>query len=76
MGKRQVRIFRKDLDKHLSELLRQPTVQVVLRSKVVMHGILRTLGEGKLQLEDFRFGKHNFTADQVEEIIYDLESPY
>ena len=76
MGKRQIRIFRNDLEQHLPELLQQASVQVVLRSKVVFHGVLTSLGESKLQLEDFRFGKHAFLPDEVEEIIYDLEAPY
>lgn len=76
MGKRQVRIFRKDLEKHLSELLQQPTVQVVLRSKVVMHGALSALGQEKLQLIDCRFGKHVFVPEQVEMVIYDIEAPH
>ncbi|MBC5993583.1 hypothetical protein [Pontibacter cellulosilyticus] len=76
MGKRQVRIFRKDLEKHLPELVQQPAVQVVLRSKVVLAGSLSSINSGKLQLKDFRFNKHEFLPEEVEEIIYDIEAPY
>ena len=76
MGKRQVRIFKEDLEKKLPELLQQPVVQVVLSTKVVLTGTLSDKGEGILQLKDFRAGKHNFTTGQVEEIIYDIEAAY
>ena len=76
MGKRQVRIFRKDLEKHLPELLQQPAVQVVLRNKAVLAGSLSSIKSDKLQLKDFRFNKHDFSLDEVEEIIYDIEAPY
>ncbi|MFD2248237.1 hypothetical protein [Pontibacter ruber] len=75
MGKRQVRVFRKDLEQRLPELLQQPAVQVVLRNKVVLTGALSSM-EDKLQLTDKRSGKHDFTPDQIEEIIFDVEAPY
>ncbi|MEJ8803001.1 hypothetical protein [Pontibacter sp. H249] len=76
MGKRQVRIFRNDLQEHLSELLQQPVVQVVLRNKVVLAGSLSSINADKLQLKDFRFNKHEFNLDEVEEVIYDIEASY
>jgi hypothetical protein len=76
MGKRQIRIFRKDLEQHLSELLQIPVVQVILQNKVVLHGSLSSLKTGELQLQDFRFGKHVIAPEQIEEIIYDIEAPY
>ena len=76
MGKRQVRIFRNDLEQRLPELLLQPRVQVVLRSKVVLAGSLASMDSGKLQLVDFRSGRHAFALEQVEEVIYDVEAPY
>lgn len=76
MGKRQVRIFRKDIPQHISELLLQKAVQVVLRSKVVLHGALKVLTPEHLQLQDQRFHIHTFPLEQVEEIIYDVEAPY
>ncbi|MCJ8165831.1 hypothetical protein MKJ04_13345 [Pontibacter sp. E15-1] len=76
MGKRQKRIFRKDIEAHTSELLERQTVQVVLRSRVVMQGHLLHLTAEELQLQDQRFSKHTMPLDDVEEIIYDFEAPY
>ena len=76
MGKRQVRIFRNDLEKHFPELLQQPVVQVVLRNRVVLAGSLSSISSGKIELKDFRFNKHEFSKDEVEVIIYDIEAPY
>jgi len=75
MGKRQIRIFRKDIPEHLPELL-QKAVQLVLRSRVVLHGVLLKLTPEHLQLQDQRSGKHLVPVEQVEEIIYDVEAPY
>ncbi len=76
MGKRQIRIFRKDLVNHADELLRQPGVQVVLRSRVVLHGLLEKLTLEQLQLQDQRFSRHLLPLDQVDEVIYDVEAPF
>ncbi|MBF9252084.1 hypothetical protein I2I11_02145 [Pontibacter sp. 172403-2] len=75
MGKRQIRIFRKDIPERLPELL-QRAVQVVLRSRVVLHGVLLKLTPGQLQLQDQRFGKHLVPVEEVEEIIYDVEAAW
>ncbi len=76
MGKRQVRIFRKNIPEHIPELLLQKAVQVVLRSKVVLHGTLKQLTTAQLQLEDRRFGKHVVQVADVEELIYDVEAAW
>jgi hypothetical protein len=76
MGKRQVRIFQTNLDKHLPELLAQPAVQVVLHNNVVLTGSLSGGDKGAFTLIDFRFGKHEFRPEEVIEIIYDVEAPY
>jgi len=76
MGKRQKRIFRKDIQQHLQELLQRRTVQVVLCSKVVINGDILRLTPDELQLQDHRFGKHLLPLNQIEEIIYDLEAPH
>ncbi|AKD02157.1 hypothetical protein POKO110462_11770 [Pontibacter korlensis] len=76
MGKRQTRIFRKDLLNHRFELLQSPAVQVVLRTKVVLTGRLKELDAKGAELEDLRFNRHTFPLEQVEEIIYDIEAPY
>ena len=76
MGKRQVRIFRKDILNHAIALLGQPGVQVVLRTRVVLHGVLKTLDQEQLQLQDRRFNTHTLPLEQVEEIIYDVEAAW
>lgn len=76
MGKRQIRIFRKDIPEHIPDLLLQRAVQVVLRSRVVLHGVLLKLTPEQLQLQDQRTGKHVVPVEQVEEIIYDVEAAY
>ncbi|SFG42012.1 hypothetical protein [Pontibacter chinhatensis] len=76
MGKRQFRIFRKDLLSRRFELLQSPAVQVVLRSKVVLAGKLKELDEKGAELQDLRFNYHTFRLEQVEEMIYDVEAPY
>ena len=76
MGKRQTRINRKDIHQHIPELLQRRTVQVVLRTKVVLTGDILQLTADQLQLQDHRFGKHILPIDQIEEIIYDMEAAY
>lgn len=74
MGKRQIRIFRRDLLNHTFELLQNPSVQVVLRSRVVLTGVLKELSAAGLQLQDARANRHTFQLEQVEEVIYDVEA--
>ncbi|WP_266202806.1 hypothetical protein [Pontibacter kalidii] len=76
MGKRQIRIFRRDLLDHQFELLQSPAVQVVLRSRVVLNGKLKRLDANGAELQDLRFDYHTFPLEQVEEMIYDVEAPY
>ncbi len=76
MGKRQVRIFQLDIEKHLPELFLQSAVQVILNNNVVLTGSLSKSGKGGLTLKDFRFGKHEFKAEEIIEVIYDIEAPY
>ncbi len=76
MGKRQVRIFQSDIEKHLPELFLQSAVQVILNNNVVLTGSLSKSGKGGLTLQDFRFGKHEFKAEEIIEVIYDIEAPY
>ncbi len=76
MGKRQVRIFRKDLQGRAMELLQRPSVQVITRSKIVLHGVLKELSPEILQLQDPRLHLHTLPLEQIEEVIYDIEAPY
>ena len=76
MGKRQIRIFRKKLLDHAFELLQQPSVQLVLRNRVVLTGALKQLSAESIKLLDLRSNFHTYTLEQVEEVIYDVESDY
>ncbi|PKV63361.1 hypothetical protein [Pontibacter ramchanderi] len=76
MGKRQIRIYRSKLADHLPELLQQQTVQIVLRSRVVVQGVLQHVSAEELELLDSRRSKHTVPVAEVEEVIYDIEAPY
>jgi hypothetical protein len=76
MGKRQIRIYGSKLADHLPELLQQQTVQVVLRNRVVVQGILQHISAEELELLDGRRSKHTIPVQDVEEVIYDIEAPY
>jgi hypothetical protein len=76
MGKRQIRIYGNKLTDHLPELLQQQAVQVVLRSRVVVQGVLQHVSAEELELLDGRRSKHTIPVLDVEEVIYDIEAPY
>lgn len=61
---------------HLPELLQQQTVQIVLRSRVVVQGVLQHVSAEELELLDSRRSKHTVPVAEVEEVIYDIEAPY
>lgn len=76
MGKRQIRIYRSKLADHLPDLMQQQTVQVVLRNRVVVQGVLQHVSAEELELLDGRRSSHLIPVQQVEEVIYDIEAPY
>lgn len=76
MGKRQIRIHRKDLHHRAPELLQQPFVQVLLQSRTVFSGKPLHLSKQELQLQDLRFNRHTLPLEQVEEVIYDVEAAW
>ncbi|WP_018479817.1 hypothetical protein [Pontibacter roseus] len=76
MGKRQIRIFRTDIPQRLPELLLQGEVQVILRSRVVVQGVLKEASAEELELQDGRRSRHRIPLQEVEEVIYDIEAPY
>ncbi|MBD1396796.1 hypothetical protein H9Q13_06430 [Pontibacter sp. JH31] len=76
MGKRQIRIFRKDIPQHLPELLLQDSVQVILRNRVVVQGKLKTATADNFEILDGRRNQHAIPVRDVEEVIYDVEAPY
>lgn len=76
MGKRQIRIYRNKLADHLPDLMQQQTVQVILRSRVVVQGVLSHASTEELELIDGRRSRHTIPVQDVEEVIYDIEAPY
>lgn len=76
MGKRQTRVFRQNIQDHLLELLQSETVQLVLRTKVVIHGKLFMPEMGEFELVDKSLNRHAVLLDQIEEIIYDKEAAF
>ncbi|GAB3821335.1 hypothetical protein GCM10028895_23290 [Pontibacter rugosus] len=51
-------------------------MQLVLRSRVVLTGAVKELTPENIQLLDLRANLHTFPLEQVEEVIYDVESDY
>lgn len=76
MGKRQYRVFRRDITARTQELLQQRSVQVVQRNKAVLQGQLLKLGSIQLELLDGRNHTHMVPLHEIEEIIYDKETAY
>lgn len=77
MGKRQIRIYRKDILQRLPELKVQQAVQVILRNRVVLPGrLLVSKEEDELALLDARYNIHQVPLQEIEEVIYDIEAPY
>lgn len=76
MGKRQTRVFRQQIHIHLQDLLLCHTVQLVLRTKVVMQGKLLMDGADKFTLVDKSSNNHSVALHQIEEIIYDKEAAF
>ena len=76
MGKRQIRIAGTKLQNHTLELLEQPAVQVVLRSRVVVAGKILDVSPETITVQDMRRSKHVLPANQLQEIIYDVEADW
>lgn len=75
MGKRQIRIFRKDIVFKKDEILTK-IGHVILADHVVFTGRVLEISEDNLVLEDFRFNNHVLKLSQVLEIVYDIETEY
>ena len=75
MGKRQVRIFRKDILSKKSEIEGKPG-HVILSDHVVHHGQFLEVTESHLLLRDPRFNKHTLELGAIEEVVYDKETEY
>ncbi len=76
MGKRQTRVFRQNIQEHVQDLLQCQTVQLVLRTKVVMQGKLLMTAPEQFELVDKCRNKHTVALHQIEEIIYDKEAAF
>ncbi|WP_187260954.1 hypothetical protein [Pontibacter beigongshangensis] len=76
MGKRQIRVYNKDILAQVPELLLQPVVQVVLHTNVVIQGRLRTIDPINAELWDRTFERRVLPLQQIKEIIYDKEAAF
>jgi len=76
MGKRQIRISGVKLQEHEMELLSQPAVQVILRNRVVVTGKLLQTSPETITIRDMRLNQQVLPADQIQEVIYDIEAAW
>ena len=75
MGKRQIRLFRKDIGSALESLL-QKDAHVVMRSSRVWRGVITKLQGDHLTLVNHRLQPQTLDLNEVEEIIYDRETEH
>ena len=75
MGKRQFRIFQKDILSNRDQLLRLD-VHVILWTNIVLQGIVTELMDGQLTLQNHRLHQQTIDLTEIEEIVYDKEAAY
>ena len=75
MGKRQVRIFRKDILLKKSEIEGKPG-HVIMADHVVHNGQIMEITDSHLLLRDPRFNIHALALSAIEEVVYDKETDY
>ena len=75
MGKRQTRIFSKDLVNKYSSIAGLE-VNIVLRNKTVLHGRPVQIEQQTLIIKDLRSKTHKLQLSEIEEIIIDKETIY
>jgi EAL domain-containing protein (putative c-di-GMP-specific phosphodiesterase class I) len=75
MGKRQTRIFNRDILKNKSVLLNLE-VNLLLKSGIALHGLIIEITEQMLVLKDLRMKKHLLPIQLIEEIMLDKETLY
>jgi hypothetical protein len=75
VGKRQVRVFRKDILLKKSDIEGKPG-HVIMSDHVVHNGQILEVTESHLVLLDPRFNKHSLEMDTIEEVVYDKETDY
>ena len=75
MGKRQTRIFSKNLIKSFPSIAGLEA-NIVLRNKTVFHGKLFQINEQNLFIKDLRLKQHKLLLSEIEEIVVDKETLY
>jgi hypothetical protein len=75
MGKRQTRIFQKDIAAALPDL-QQRDAHVVQRSGKVLRGIITAISDRHLTLLNQRLHPHSVALEEIEEIVYDRETAF
>ncbi len=75
MGKRQFRIFRKDIFAKKADLQGQEG-HVIMENHVVIHGRIIEISANYLALQDPRLHIHNLELSQITEVVYDKETEY
>lgn len=75
MGKRLVRIFEKDLKKQIDKLIGLE-LNVVLKNKTTIHGVLNQFEDNHLKIKDLLHRNHTIAIEKVEEIVFDKTSAY
>ena len=75
MGKRQTRIFRTDLAKHLATLPGREA-NVLLTNQTTLHGYIEKIEGDALLLRDLRRKHHLLPFADIEEIMLDQETAY
>ena len=73
MGKRQVRIFQKNLAEKASVIAGRE-VHIILSDNRVFHGTLNEFSDVSLYIKDFRQRLHTFGLGEIQELVYDLET--
>lgn len=75
MGKRQLRIFRADLGKHLAALPGREA-NVLLTNQTTLHGYIEKAEGEALLLRDLRRKHHWLKFADIEEVMLDRETAH
>jgi hypothetical protein len=75
VGKRQLRIFRTDLAKHLATLPGREA-NVLLTNQTTLHGYIEKADGETLLLRDLRRKHHRLRFADIEEVMLDRETAY
>jgi hypothetical protein len=73
MGKRQVRIFQKNLPEKRAEIGHRE-VQLILTDNRVFHGTVNEFSDVSLCIKDYRQRLHTFGLGEIQELVYDFET--